>query len=70
MEITMVCIDPSRNVKKFWKASVEFNSYVATWGRIGQDPVEQAKTFRSGWAARQHLAKKVAEKRAKGYVEL
>jgi len=68
MDITMVCIDPSVNARKFWKAHVLGSTVHCSWGRIGKTEVQQSFRFDGDVrAAVKYFHKKVNEKYGKGY---
>lgn len=55
---------------KFWEASVDGNTFVTTYGRLGAAGQRKEKEFASAAVAQKELDKKVAEKLREGYVEV
>ncbi|WP_177154663.1 DUF4132 domain-containing protein [Actinosynnema pretiosum] len=53
--------------RKFWEGARDGLSVTVRWGRIGTSGQSRTKEFASERSARDHLAKLIAEKRAKGY---
>ncbi|ACU36940.1 DUF4132 domain-containing protein [Actinosynnema mirum] len=53
--------------RKFWEGARDGLSVTVRWGRIGTSGQSKTKEFASEQSARDHLAKLIAEKRAKGY---
>lgn len=56
--------------EKFWEIIRDDDFYTVTSGRIGPAGKSQAKTLDDEEEAREVVAKLIAEKRAKGYVEV
>jgi predicted DNA-binding WGR domain protein len=63
-------INTNDNHYKFWNATMRDGGslVVVRWGRIGTNGQGQVKMFRSNGAALQFVAKKINEKRNRGYV--
>ncbi|MGW7385680.1 DUF4132 domain-containing protein [Streptomyces sp. NPDC054794] len=55
---------------KFWEAEAEGDTVTVRYGRIGTEGRTQVKELESAEAAERYLAKVVAEKERKGYVEV
>jgi predicted DNA-binding WGR domain protein len=56
--------------QKFWEVDVEGSEMTTRWGRIGSAGQAQTKSFADTAAARAAADKLIAEKAAKGYVEV
>jgi predicted DNA-binding WGR domain protein len=60
----------SGNSSKFWAIELKGKSFEVTYGRLGTAGTTQSKAFASEDVARQNYDKLIAEKTAKGYVEV
>ena len=58
------------NSNKFWEIAVQGVEVTVRYGRIGTSGQSSVKSFPDGGAAAQQAAKLIAEKTAKGYVEV
>jgi predicted DNA-binding WGR domain protein len=67
---TFVLINEAENHKKFWAISQTYERVRLAWGRIGTAGQEKTLTFVGYCAAQKYAKARIAEKKAKGYVEL
>lgn len=58
------------NASKFWEITLDGNAFTVRYGRIGTDGQTQRKEFADGPKADAAANKLIAEKTAKGYVEV
>lgn len=63
----LICTEGGAN--KFWEATVEGEALTVRFGKVGTAGQTKTKSFATTAAAQAELAKLVAEKRKKGYVE-
>ncbi len=55
---------------KFWEVRVAHADVTVRFGRLGTDGQSQTKTLPDGAAATKHAEKMIAQKTAKGYIEV
>jgi predicted DNA-binding WGR domain protein len=66
----LICRDPARNANKLWRIRVVGSEHHLEWGRVGTNGQTKTKTFSSPSEAVDQAHAVIAEKLAKGYVDV